>query len=227
MAVSSLVVVWWIGMADRVATCREWHTGGTICSHTIHERGVDLAVHTHLAEHTLVLIDHRSHARSVHAQHALKIVGLDVIGAHLESICGLLVKGAQVEELSDGLLAARGKMCVMRFQGFDARKQIWRRLLRIFEGGILALENGDAVSLLALGFLKGLDLPAEAHGDGHGGGAETRGRWRVGHCAIEALICCNNGNKNEVRVVDRIKSAGRDQKRVAEERQMVGDELAT
>lgn len=81
-----------------------------------------MAIHAHLAESVLVLIEHRSHARSVNAQHALQIVRLDVSGADEEGVGGLLVQGAQVEELGDGFLATRGEVRIVRFQGFDAHE---------------------------------------------------------------------------------------------------------
>lgn len=174
MAVTGLIVVQWIGMANWIAAPRKiGNTSRTTCGHSIRGRSIQMTIHAHLAESALVQILHLNHARSVNAQHALLDVRLDISSAHEEGVGGIFMQGAQVEEMGDGFLATRGEVRIVRFQVLDAREQIWIGLLRTLQGSILALQGGDAIGLLALGFLEGFDLRAETHGDGQGGGPES------------------------------------------------------
>lgn len=62
-----------------------------------------------------MLIQHRCHARPVHAQHALEVIVFNVRRTHEDSIRRFLVQGAEAEELGYGFAAAVLEVGVVRF----------------------------------------------------------------------------------------------------------------
>jgi hypothetical protein len=91
-----------------------------------------LPVDAQLTQNALMVV-HNGHDRvRIHPDHALEVVGLNVLRAQDERVARFLMECSKIEKLADCLSAAGGKVCIVFLQCSDARDEALRVGLTCF-----------------------------------------------------------------------------------------------
>jgi hypothetical protein len=81
-----------------------------------------LTVHTQLPQDALVVVHDGHHRTRIHLNHALEVVGLNVLRAQDEGVASFLVERSEIEELTNCLSAADGQVVLLLLERSDASK---------------------------------------------------------------------------------------------------------
>jgi hypothetical protein len=81
-----------------------------------------LTVHTQLPQDALVVVHDGHHRTRIHLNHALEVVGLNVLRAQDEGVASFLVERSEIEELTNCFSAADGQVVLLLLERSDASK---------------------------------------------------------------------------------------------------------